>query len=513
MCAKRPAAGDALHRESKYNLLCAICVCAAGCGSSPLGVERRASSTRRPASRPASGEALQRGFTPPPERARRPRFRPEGEERGVQALPDGGLREWEAAGVQWIEARPVSPRAPGWSGADDLQAKLALASYRGGLSLALAVKDDVHVGARYAAALDRSDHVEVELWPQRRPDRSRAADRALGLHFRLGTVKQLVQLLHPEEPWREGALSAFGVATAEGYQLEARLPLSLLTPLPAPSIDVVHYRVVVHDADARDGSAAEPTLVAEGSVKLDPPMQVPEAVQRRPSMRICMAAEPDALWGYENGWRCSVPYEEESLDDNDDVVSGLRLGHSLLVSPPTLQWIRERVVLVNIAGVQRGVMALLDKKDTILSLMHLGVVGALDPGNPLAKDSDAEPLKLPDGSFAVAVTHTTPSWRATGGRPPHVGARCSVGHRIYLSIIALRGCLLSTPFAPAPEPPSPPFLEEIFRATLEDCESSVANDWSLSKDRKVIKVHSSLYPSRPAVTYAWRDGRYQAVVK
>jgi hypothetical protein len=76
--------------------------------------------------------------------------------------------------------------------------------------------------------------------------------------------------------------------------------------------------------------------------------------------------------------------------------------------------------------------------------------------------------------------------------------------------VALRGCLVSTPFAPAPAPPSPPFLEEIFRATLEDCESSLANDWSLSKDRKTIKVHSSLHPSRRGVTCVWRDGRYQA---
>ena len=61
-------------------------------------------------------------------------------------------------------------------------------------------------------------------------------------------------------------------------------------------------------------------------------------------------------------------------------------------------------------GVRRGVAAMLDQSDTILSLFRLGVVGAaLAPGNPLIRSSGAEHFKLPDGSWAVAVVHAYPS--------------------------------------------------------------------------------------------------------
>jgi hypothetical protein len=483
-------------------ILLALLALGAACSTGP---SRRRPAVAKRAAAPVEGARLQLGFAPPADRARRPRFRADQQdERGLQVLPDGKLREWEAAGTTWIEIPPPAKRPASWTGADDLQAQLALASYRNGLSLAIRVKDDVHLGARSASALRRSDHVEVSLWPGRRPSSTtRPADRALGLRFRLGTVKQLVEILRPaDEPWREAALASFGAAVPGGYQIEARLPLPLLTPLPSGSVDTVHYRVAVFDTDARE-TAAEAKLVVEGSARLDPPLLVPEAVQKRASLRACMAAEPDALWGYENGWRCSIPYAPETLPEDDGAPpSTVRLGHSLLTAPPTLTWIRERVIFVNLAGVQRGVAALYDKKSTLLSLMRLGVFGAFDPGNAQAKDSDVEPIKLPDETWAVAVTHAYPA------RARQAGGRCAAGHVIYLSIIALRGCLVSTPFAPAPEPEKPPYLEEIFRATLEDCEESVANDWTLSKDRKTIRVHSSLYPSRGKTTYTFKDGRY-----
>jgi hypothetical protein len=136
--------------------------------------------------------------------------------------------------------------------------------------------------------------------------------------------------------------------------------------------------------------------------------------------------------------------------------------------------------------------------------MPLGVVGAEDPGNPRARESDAEVLTLPDGTYALAVTHAQPA------RPGPLGGRCAGGHRVLLSILALRGALKSTPESPAPDPPpTTPYLEEVFRAVLEDCGTSLANDWSLSRDARTIEVHSSLTPSRPAVRWVYRGGRYR----
>jgi hypothetical protein len=485
--------------------LAGVCF-AIGCGPGEKGPPSSGNTSASKQSSSPTTEALARGVAVPAEKARRPRFRQNHEESGLKVLPDGDLREWEtAAGVQWIEMTPPRKAASSWSGPSDLQAKLALASYGGGVSMAVAVQDDVHQKARFAAAIPRADHVEVELWPGRRPEAGSRAlrDRALGLHFRMGSVRQLVEVLRPKETWREAALSAAGAVVPGGYQVEARLPLSVLTPLPGAKIDRIFYRVTVYDADDAE-SLAEPTLAAEGESHLDPPLEVPEAVQRRASVRVCMAAEPEALWGHENGWRCSIPFERQGLGEDDaESSAAIRLGHSLLVAPPTLVWIRERLVFVNLAGVERGIVGLLDKRDTLLSVMRLGVIGAFDPGNTQAKDSDAEPMKLPDGTWAVAVTHSYPD------RAMVEGGRCSAGHRIYLSILALRGCLVSTPFEPAPEPDKPPYLEEVFRLLLEDCGGTLANDWTLSKDRQTIAVHSSLHPSRTPQRYVYGEGRYR----
>jgi hypothetical protein len=160
-------------------------------------------------------------------------------------------------------------------------------------------------------------------------------------------------------------------------------------------------------------------------------------------------------------------------------------------------------MFVNYIGVRRGVAALLDAKDTILSYVPLGVVSADNPGNPRSSESGAEQLTLPDGTFAVAVTHAFP---ATAGP---LGGRCHAGHRVLLSILALKGALKSTPHDPAPPPPFTPYLEEVFRTVLEDCEASVANDWTLSRDRRTIRVHNSLYPSRPTATWIFDGGRYR----
>jgi hypothetical protein len=282
------------------------------------------------------------------------------------------------------------------------------------------------------------------------------------------------------------------------------LPLSTLTPIPAARVDKLAYRVTSYDTDA-EGADAEPALRAEGVLSLDPPLEVPEAVQRRASVRVCMASEPDAMWGYQNGWRCSIPYLPEDLSPEDDAQpkAEMLLGHAILPGPPKLVWLRERVVFVNLTGVDRGIAGLLDKKETLLSLFPLGVVGALDPGSTWARESDAEPIRLPDGTWAVAVTHAYPA------RSVIAGGRCAAGHRVFVSILALRGCLVSTPHDPAPDPPFPPYFEEVFRTSLEDCEGTSASDWTLSKDRRTITVHDSLYPRREPRVYQYRDGRYQ----
>jgi hypothetical protein len=425
----------------------------------------------------------------------------------VRALPDGDLREWEAAGARWIEIRPV-PGASAHGGADDLSGRMALASYGAGLSLALQIRDESHRPARVAAALARSDHVEVELWPGGKPPPSstKLRDRAVGVRLRLGTLRGLVEVLRPLEAWRPAATSSFGAERSGGYHLEARLPLSTMTPLPSPRVERLDYRVTVHDADDEQASAV-PTLRAEGSLRLDPALEVPEAVQLRPSVRACIAGEPDALWGYENGWRCSVPYVDPGVMVDDDALpqSELRLGHSVLPEPPTLVWIRERVIFVNLTGVNRAVAALFDKKDTLLSLLPLGVVGALDPGSTWARTSDAEPIRLPDGAWAVAVTHAYPAVSLVPG------GRCAAGHRVFLSIIALRNCLVSTPQAPAPDPPAPPYLEEVFKVSLEDCAATSASDWELSKDHITITVRNSIEPTRSPRVYRYRMGRYHLV--
>lgn len=445
---------------------------------------------------------LRRGVTPPAALARRPRVS-NSTKPGLKTLPDGDLQEWRSSSVHWVESGSPIPGVKGWSAEGDLQAKLALASYGSGLSLALRVKDDVLRAASCASALARSDHVEIELIPRGRREKAPLANKMMGIHFRLGTNRLLVDVVRPRGTWRDRAISSAGVRGEGGYLLEARLPLSALTPLPDPVVKALRYRVTIHDSDAKD-AAAEATLRLEGEVRLDPPLEAPEAVQKRGSIRVCLAAEEAALWGYWNGWRCAVPYIRDGVSQDDTAAqTTVKLGFSRVPEPPKIVWIRERVLFVNLPGVRRGVAALLDKRGTILSLMKLGVVGAEDPGNSRTKYSGAEHFKLPDGSWAVAVVHSYPE-PARG-----MAGRCSGGHRVYLSVLALRFALTSTPHKPAPDPPQPPYFEEVFRVLLEDCNASVARDWSLSKDRQTIKIHSSIRPARPATVHVYRGGRYR----
>jgi hypothetical protein len=448
--------------------------------------------------------ALKKGFRPPRRWAVRPRIKAP-QNQGLRAHPDGELGEWKAAGVPWIRnARPVKG-ATDWSGEADLSARLALASYPSGLSLALSVRDDSHRPALAEGAFGRSDHVELELWPRGERDRTPLAKHVMGLHLRLGTRRMLVQVHRPTDAWRVRAITSMGVDAPGGYRVEARVPLYALTPLPAPAIDRIRYRVTIHDADGPDSRSA-PTLRLAGEVRLDPPMTAPEAVRKRGSVRACMAAERGALWGYWNGWRCVVPYQRRAQredDTKDEVVVGL--GYHRVPDPPVIVWIREKLLFVNIPGVRRGLAVLLDRTKTITSLMRLGVVGAEDPGNPKTLQSGVEHFKLPDGTWAAAVVHAYPE------KPGPLGGRCAGGHRVYLSILALHQALTSTPHKPAPDPATPPWLEEVFRGLLEDCRDSLVRDWSLSRDRSTIELRSSINPAEPVEVHRFQKGRYVKV--
>ena len=438
---------------------------------------------------------LRKGISVSPKAGRRPRIKPP-KNQGLRALPDGELREWQEFSGWLTNAAQV--KGARWTGKDDLDARLGLASYPGGLSLAIKVTDDVHRKARFAAALGRSDHVEVELTPLGTRKPGKLASGQVGVRLRFGTKRQLVEMLRGDQR-RVKLIAATGVAEKGGYRMETKLPLSTLTPLPAPSIHRIRYRVTVHDSDA-GGEAALPTLRFAGELKLDPPMQVPEAVQKRASVRICQAVMDDALWGYWYGWRCAVPYRR-GLRMDHAATGEVALAYARVADSPKAIWIHERVMFVNIPGRNVGLAALLDRHDTITSVMQMGVVGAEDPGNPLNRESGAEVLKLPDGTWAMAVVH---SHQADVG----LGGECANGHQVHMSVLALRGALTSTPHKPAPEPESPPYLEEILKVQLEDCEGRVANDWKVSKDRRTIRVHSSLFPIRPATAYVFRKGRY-----
>ncbi|MCA9665527.1 MAG: hypothetical protein KC503_08060 [Myxococcales bacterium] len=470
----------------------------AGAGSASAAARARRS--RAPAAAAESApwilEKVRRGLRPDPKWAARPRIKAD-DRSGLRALPDGKLEEW--ADAKWI--------AP-TTGGDAASAKLAFASYPGGLSLAIVVRDAHHHAAAAASALDKSDHVKLELWPLASGPRLKPEDAtakaALGVTLRLGTRNQLIAFDRPREAWREKAASATGVPQpgGGGYQIEARLPLKTLTPLRGATVAKLRYRVTVFDADKKGGAAVARQRF-EGVAELKVPMHVPEAVQKRPSARVCMASEASALWGFRNAWRCVVPHGRRDVGADDRQAPSIAFAWGRYPKPPRLQWLREKLIFINMLGLGHGHAALLSKDEKILSLLRLGIVGNEDPGNARAHESGAEPIKLPDGTWAVVVVHAEPA--KTGP----MGARCAAGHRVYTSIIAARGAPESTPHKPAPEPATPPQLEEVFRVLLEDCSGRRAFDFDLSKDRRVVRVRNSLFPARDVSTFVYRDGFYR----
>lgn len=451
---------------------------------------------------PQEGELL-RGRRAPGSLAQRPHFeRPT--EGGLRCNADGSLAEWR--GASWIEkATPLG--AMGASPAAQLKARLALASYSGGLSLAISAKDASHVPAKAAGMFGQADAVLVELTPAELPKEMHAS--LFGVRFWLGTFRRLVHFEKPSQRWRDAAVGSFGAEVPGGWQLEARIPLSTLTPLPEPRVKRWRYRVTVYDAGAAQKKAA-PALRFAGELAFDPVPEVHEAVRRRLSVRSCMAAHPGkAVWGFRNGWRCSVPYETRRVFE-DDALPGkekrIALSHARMPDPPVLRFLRERVVLLNYPGLGRGLAALVRADKTLVSLLDLGVVGARSPGNALTKHSDAESLRLPDGTWAFSVVHAYPEQPATASP---LGARCEGGQRVFLSIVAVRGAPHVTPHKAVPEPDPPPILEEVLRVQLAGCKDRVARRWRISRDAGEVKVFDSLYPRKAPRRYAYQQGRYR----
>ncbi len=453
------------------------------------------------ASEPAPPATLMRGTSPAKKWATRPRPKPQKNE-GLRPLPDGELVEWGRDSINWQASRESIPGAKGWSGPGDLSARFALSSYEGGLGLALEVTDDRSRQATYAGALPASDHVELELIPRGEGKQGQLGKRAVGLRLRVGTVRQLVEVLGEKGIPRKVKPTAQAVAAGTGYRLEMKIPLAALTPLPEPELRKLDYRVTLFDADA-DGEKAAATMRFAGQFRPDPVPRVPEAVRKRGSVRACMSVVDGALWGYWNGWRCAVPFIRPATAEEDGARAGsLGMAFHRVPEPPRIVWIRERVLFINMPGLNQGIAALINQRKVITSVMTLGVVSAEDPGNPLSRNSGAEPFELPDGTWALAVVHAYP--RAPGP----LGGRCGGTHRVYLSVLALRRAFKSTPHKPAPEPDPPPELEEILRVLLDDCRTRAANDWSLSKDRSTIRIKSSLRPHQPVVEYKFSGGRY-----
>ena len=420
----------------------------------------------------------------------------------MRCLPDGDLAEWR--GRAWTRVpRSDEPVRPG--NRADLNARFAVESYGGGICVALDVDDDVHEPATSEGALDDSDALDLALWP--RSSGAPAAKRGqplIGVHLRVGTLRQLVRLRVSRPDGRAELISANGVERPGGYRLELRLPLAVLTPLDGPTVDRLRLQIDVRDRDAT--GPARNKAHWQGTLELDPPLRVPEAVQERVSVRACMAAEPTALWGYHNGWRCSVPYRVAAWSGDDSRPRpAWRLSHARMPEPPRLAYLRERVVLLNFPGIKRGLAALFDRKETILSLLDLGVVGARRPGSASTRESDARGLRLPDGTWAVAVTHAY----AARDVPPERGGRCNPGYLVLGSIIAVRGAPHVTPQEHVPEPKTPPRLEEVFRTVLDDCDEARRFDWDIAEDGRRVTVRDSLSPLRPAAVFAYDRGWFR----
>jgi hypothetical protein len=255
--------------------------------------------------------------------------------------------------------------------------------------------------------------------------------------------------------------------------------------------------VVLFDADpaAVKNSPAKKLAAQRHELNFVPALEVPLPVQQRVSARICHGAFDNAFWSYDNGWRCSLA-EEKTTIAGDDTASRLPfLAHIRIPEPPRIPTIAERLVVFNFLGGFRGGLALVDPKEKIYSILHLGVVGRSDPGNARVKLAEVKPFKLPDGDWAVRLVHSY--------FPPRVA--CASAPETFLSIVALRDTTIGKPIART----SQPYLEEIFRHPLNSCNTLDAWDWQLRSAGKRIDMRSLLKPSTGNRRFDYDKGRYR----
>ena len=465
------------------------------------------------------GRIPRRASQVPDRLARRPRLGVR-ERASRRCQPDGLVDEW--SGVPRIALVRESPKHLSEAGSPT--GYVSMTAYSSGICVMVEVRDKHHLAATSLSTLAKSDHVVVELeplYPSAKPIKVK-----LGVRMHVGTQRQLVQFTVPDEPWRAKAVRTEGRLEHDRYVLEMRLPLSTLVPLRVARTQHWRYRITVHDAPA-DGRP-ESRLRGQGVFHAKPAPSIPASVVHRSSVRICRARFSSALWNYEGGWRCAVPYWTGA--------SGWRLANARLPSPPRFQYLRERVAIVNVPGLGVGIAALFDRHDKILSLLDFGVVGSKNPGNAHARDSDAEVFQLPDETWAFAMTHATAvhGGRSTGeclqrdrsradqigrggpcgsaGRIPaevDVRQHCLAGHRVMRSVVALSGAPTVTPHKAVPDPKPPPRLVEVFRTIIDDCDESRAFAIERSRDKRTIVVRDRVFPLRKPVRFRYEGGWYR----
>lgn len=461
-----------------------------------------------------SYQSLKKGYRPEPMRAEFKLYLDSDAKEGIRIIPDGKFDEWQ--NPNWLKTPKVLSGLKLYQGESDLSAKIAFSSYDRGLNFVAIIKDDHHIPAKGVSALATSDAVELKLWPMNRADET--LHPAVGVHFWLGSFKTLVDSKRYRQRFRVEKTSSYGAELEDGWLIEARFPLSVLTPLRLPQVSHLKYEITIHDADRED--RAEATLRFSGMIGLSPKMEIHEAIQRRDSLRVCMADTKDKaakpLWGFHHGWRCTLPYhypahyKKDDRSESNDFV----FDYSRALEPPYFRFLKERLVMLNYPKYHEGLVALLDKNDKILSLLNTGVIGAKDPGNYRVKESDAEAIRLPDGDWAAIITHSKashPPIQKKAGRLVEFKTRCIAGQRVILSIVALRHAFHLTPNKRRADSKQTPFLEEVFSAAIDDCETLITKEWKISKDAKRVTIHDSLNPNRQADVFHYKDGLYRLV--
>ncbi|MHC4550519.1 MAG: sigma 54-interacting transcriptional regulator [Planctomycetota bacterium] len=191
---------------------------------------------------------------------------------------DGNLAEpaWQAAGVSTIDAGAhIHPNyRAGWTGPEDLSARLQVGIVAENLYLGLEVRDETtrHESGRSWWA---GDSVEIffDTDRQSEEDNRRYTNDDLQLflmpfHERLrwGVVAR-----GPDVPYPDGGLRGLEMAhrrTADGYTLEVRIPLFNLEPLRPDGEGRIGFDLALNDVDTAESMQAETYMTLSGRFDL-----------------------------------------------------------------------------------------------------------------------------------------------------------------------------------------------------------------------------------------------------